>query len=117
MTRAVRVNATIDEDLLARVDAFAKTRYEDRSTAIRQLIDFALRELTQREATDAYRAGRVTLRELGRALGLDVWATHDLLATLGVPVAQGERSETASDLEELLGELRGSPPPRTAELS
>ena len=45
MSRAARVNATIDEELLRRVDAYARTHYEDRSTAIRQLLDFALREL------------------------------------------------------------------------
>lgn len=100
--RTVRVNATLHEDLLRRVDAFAESRYEDRSTALRQLIDFALRELTQREAVDAYKVGRVTLRELARALGLDVWATHDLLASLGVPVGQGGRGETSASLEALI---------------
>lgn len=100
--RTVRVNATLHEDLLRRVDAFAESRYEDRSTALRQLVDFALRELTQREAIEAYRTGRVTLRELARTLGLDVWATHDLLASQGVPVAQGGRGETRSGLESLL---------------
>lgn len=108
----VRVNATIDEELLRRVDAFAKCRYEDRSTAIRQLLDFALRRLSEREAIDAYTAGRVTLRELARTLGLDVWGAHDLLAAHGVPVAQGVRAESGSDLAALLAtmEIRvGSP--------
>lgn len=43
MSRAVRVNATMDQELLRRIDAFAASRYEDRSTAMRQLVDFALR--------------------------------------------------------------------------
>lgn len=30
MRRAVRVNATMDEDLLERVDAYAEDHYEDR---------------------------------------------------------------------------------------
>lgn len=106
MTRAIRVNATIDEELLRRVDAFAEARYEDRSTAIRQLVDFALRELSQREAADAYRGGRLTIREFARALGLDVWAAHDLLAALGVPVAQGARSESRAGLDELVKSLK-----------
>jgi len=96
------VNTTLDQELLARVDAFAQSRYEDRSTAVRQLLDFALRELTQREAIEAYRGGRVTLRELARALALDVWATHDLLAAAGVPVAQGTRAESRTGLDDLL---------------
>jgi hypothetical protein len=105
--RTVRVNATLHEDLLRRVDAFAASRYEDRSTALRQLIDFALRELTQREAVDAYKAGRLTLRELARALGLQIWPTHDLLASQGVAVAQGARTETRSSLEELIDSIEG----------
>lgn len=99
MTRAVRVNATMDEEILRRVDAFAASRYEDRSTALRQLVDFALRELAKREALEAYQAGRVSLRELARTLGLDVWGTHDLLASEGVAAAQGRREETRGDLE------------------
>lgn len=114
MSRSVRVNATLDEELLRRVDAFAASRYEDRSTAVRQLLDLALRELSQREAIDAYRAGRVTLRELARGLALDVWGAHDLLAGLGVAVAQGTRGESATGLEELMELLDdgpGRPPP------
>lgn len=102
MTRSVRVNATMDPSLLERVDHFAAQRYEDRSTAIRQLIDFALRELTKRDALESYRAGRLTLRELGRALALDGWAVHDLLSAEGVAVAQGDRRETKAALGALL---------------
>lgn len=105
MTRAVRVNATMSEELVRRVDAFAASRYEDRSTALRQLVDFALRELQKRDAVDAYRVGRITLREFARTLGLDVWSAHDLLRAEGVPIAQGERSETHAALEAALREL------------
>lgn len=105
MSRAVRVNATMDEELVRRVDAFASSRYEDRSTALRQLVDFALRELQKRDALDAYRAGRVTLREFARTLGLDIWRAHDLLRAEGVPVAQGERGETRAALEATLRDL------------
>lgn len=98
MGQAIRVNATMDEDLLRRVDAFAAARYEDRSTALRQLVAFALRELQKREAIEAFAAGRVTLREFGRGLGLDVWAAHDLLRAEGVAMGQGERGETRSAL-------------------
>ncbi len=109
MSRSVRVNATLDQELLRRVDAFAASRYEDRSTAVRQLLDLALRELSQREAIDAYRAGRVTLRELARVLALDVWGAHDLLAELGVAAAQGTRGESTAGLEELLELLDDDP--------
>lgn len=106
MGRSIRVNATMDEEILRRLDDFAARRYEDRSTALRQLVDFALRELAKQEATEAYVAGRITLRELARTLGLDVWAAHDLLASEGVAVAQGRREETAGDLADVLVDIR-----------
>ncbi len=103
MSRTVRINATLDEDLLARIDAFASARLEDRSTAIRQLVDQALRDLAKREAMRAYQGGRMTLREFARALRLDLWAAQDLLAAEGVAVAQGVRGETAAALADVLG--------------
>ncbi|MGH9041517.1 MAG: CopG family ribbon-helix-helix protein [Acidimicrobiia bacterium] len=102
MGETARVNATMDAELLARLDAFAARRFEDRSTAIRQLLDFALRELAKRDALEAYRAGRLTLRELGRALGLEPWATADLLNAEGVAAAQGSREETAAAMRSLI---------------
>lgn len=102
MSKTVRINATLDEDLLARIDAFAAARLEDRSTAIRQLVDQALRDLAKHDALRSYQAGRITLRELALALRLDVWAAQDLLAAEGVAVAQGGPGETASALAALL---------------
>ncbi|MGF1645626.1 MAG: hypothetical protein ACFCVF_01690 [Kineosporiaceae bacterium] len=107
MSRAVRVNATMDPALLRRVDAYAAQRYEDRSTALRQLVDFALRELQKRDAIESYRTGRVTLRDFARALGLDTWQAHDMLRSEGVAVARGDREETAPFLAEVLAEVRG----------
>ena len=114
MSDIARVNASLDRDLLDRVDAFASRHREDRSTAIRQLLDIALRELAKQDGLDAYRGGRLTLRELATMLGLGVWATHDLLSAEGVAVAQGTMSDTAVDSAALLAEmLAGSedPPP------
>lgn len=106
MAKAVRVNATMDDDLVARIDAYAARHLEDRSTAIRQLTDFALRELALRDALDAYRAGRVSLREFARSLGTDTWKAHDLLRANGVAVAQAERIETSADLEAVIRQLK-----------
>lgn len=57
MTETVRVNTTLDRELLSRIDAFARDRMEDRSTAIRQLVDLALRELARRCWRRTSRAG------------------------------------------------------------
>jgi len=109
-----RVNASLDRDLLERVDDYAARHREDRSTAIRQLLDIALRDLAKHDGLAAYRGGRLTLRELATMLGLDVWATHDLLSAEGVAVAQGTMAETAADADALLAEmlaLHSDPPP------
>ena len=58
-------------------------------------------EEARRDAIEAYRSGRVTLREFARALGLEVWPAHDLLAAEGVAIAQGDRGETKAALEAL----------------
>lgn len=99
MTETVRVNTTLTRALVERIDAFAAARFEDRSTAIRQLVDLALRELAKRDAIEAYRQGRLTLREFGTALGLDLWGAQDLLLAEGVAVGHGSRSETADALD------------------
>ena len=106
MKRTVRVNTTLDEDLLERIDAFARERRADRSTAIRQLVDIALRELSKHDALTAYRQGRITLREFADVLNLETWAAHDLLLAEGVAVAQGSRGDTSAALEALLGQAR-----------
>ncbi|MGH9158254.1 MAG: UPF0175 family protein [Acidimicrobiales bacterium] len=102
----VRINATIDRALLDRVDHFAHSHSEDRSTAIRQLLRVALRQLAKDEAVTAYRQQRMTIRQLAEALDLDVWAAHDLLASEGVAIAQGSRLETAADLDEVIRSSR-----------
>ncbi|MDP9399309.1 MAG: ribbon-helix-helix protein, CopG family [Actinomycetota bacterium] len=107
MSRTVRINATLDEDLLARIDAYAEKHREDRSTAIRQLVDLALRDLAKREALTAFTQGRLTLREFARVLRLDIWSAHDLLAAEGVAVGQGDRAETAEALDEALRQAGG----------
>lgn len=106
MSQAIRLNATMDEELLRRLDAYARDHYEDRSTALRQLVDFALRELRKRDAIMAYRSGRVTLREFAQALGLQTWAAHDLLRAEGVEVSQGDRVETKAALDSLVQHAR-----------
>ena len=61
----------MDEELVRRLDAFAESRYEDRSTALRQLVDFALREMHKREALEAYEAGRADRRLMVSTLRVD----------------------------------------------
>jgi hypothetical protein len=106
MRSTVRINAVLDSDLLQRLDEFARSRREDRSTALRQLVELGLRELAKRDAVDAYRRGHVTLREFASTLHLGIWEAHDLLAAEGVGAAQGLRSETVGTLNAVLTEGR-----------
>lgn len=119
MSDVVRINATLDRALLERLDRYAARNAEDRSTAIRQLLRLALRQLSKEDAIGAYRQGRVTLRQFAEALDLDIWGAHDLLTSEGVAIAQGSRQETAADLEALLRQARPRTPspkrPRTPE--
>ncbi|MGH2869783.1 MAG: hypothetical protein ACRDNK_19725, partial [Solirubrobacteraceae bacterium] len=105
------MNTTLDDDLLERIDTFASQRREDRSTAIRQLVDIALRELSKRDALDAYRKGRVTLREFASVLNIGIWAAHDLLLAEGVAVAQGSPTETSAAVQTLLSATAGGKRP------
>jgi hypothetical protein len=102
----VRVNTVMESDLLAAVDAYARERREDRSTAIRQLVAFALRETHTREALDQVKAGRMTLREFADSLDLDAWQAHDLLAAEGISTVALE--ETASALAGLVAKAGGT---------
>lgn len=61
--------------------------------------------MKKRDALEAYRQGRVPLREFSRALGLDAWGVHDLLRAEGVAVAQGGRAETSAALDAALGAI------------
>jgi hypothetical protein len=90
-----------------RIDAFAKERREDRSIAIRQLVDIGLRELSKRDALNAYSQGRLTLREFADALNLGVWAAHDFLLAEGVAIAQGTRGETRAATQSILRAVAG----------
>lgn len=108
MSNTVRIIATMDAELLARIDAYAAERDEDRSTALRQLADFALREHALRDALEAYRQGRVSLREFAAALAVDVWRAHDLLRAHRVAVAQGDRDGSRAGLVAMHEELEAS---------
>lgn len=111
MSQTVRINATMDEELVRRIDAYAEHHLEDRSTALRQLADFALREMALRSALAAYREGRVSLREFARTLGIDTWQAHDLLRAHDVAVAQGAREESTTGLAKVLAAVRPEQPP------
>ena len=82
--------------MLERIDSFAKKRYEDRSTAIRQLMSVGLRERNKREVVEAYRINRITLREAAELLSVDYWGVQDILAEEGIPISDLTEAEVES---------------------
>lgn len=88
MSKKVRINATIDRQLLTRLDEYSLRYQEDRSTAVRQLLAFALREKNKNKALQAYKAGRLTIRQCAELLGVDYYEMNDLLSEANIPIIE-----------------------------
>ncbi|MFQ5811728.1 MAG: UPF0175 family protein [Anaerolineae bacterium] len=84
--KMVRVNFTAPPELIERVDQFAEERLEDRSTAIRQLVQAGLKALLTDRVLAQFQRGGLTLREAAARLGVDLWEFQDLLRERGLPV-------------------------------
>lgn len=97
----VRVNVTLYRDMLKKIDSFAKKRYEDRSTAIRQLMSIGLRERSRKEVVEAYRDNRITLREAAKLLSVDYWEAQDILVEEGIPVSDLTEDEVESRMKKV----------------
>jgi len=79
--KRIKIRASFDPALLKRVDAYASKRYADRSSAIQQLVSFALREINKKEAVQAYREGRMTIRQCADMLGVDYFEINEILSS------------------------------------
>lgn len=104
MERKVRINTNLDPRVLKKVDAYASKRYIDRSAAIQQLLSIALREINKKAAVEAYREGRMTLRQCADMLGVDYFEFNEILNEQGVPVVH----EPGLDAEAISGQIRAS---------
>ena len=88
MQKKVKINATIDRQLLTRLDEYSLRYQEDRSTAVRQLLAFALREKNKNKALQAYKEGRLTIRQCAELLGVDYYEMNDLLSEANIPIIE-----------------------------
>ena len=88
MLKKVKINATIDPELLGRLDEYSLRSQEDRSTAIRQLLAFALREKNKTKALQANKEGRLTIRQCAELLGVDYYEMNDLLSEANIPIIE-----------------------------
>jgi len=97
--KLVRVNVTVPQELLERVEQFAQERLEDRSTAIRQLIMAGWKAMIAPQVIRQYERGVLTQRQAAARLGVDIWELRELLAQHGIPASGG--SPPQPDFERL----------------
>jgi len=81
-----RVNTTMPESLLRRVDLYSKLNYEDRATAIRQLVAEGLRVKLQQTVLEQFRKGKITIRQGAELLGVTYMEMDDLLRENNIPL-------------------------------
>ncbi len=81
-----RINIMLNRSLLKEVDKIAKTRFEDRSTAIRQLVARSIGEEKLNIAVQKFREGNTTLREAAARADLDYWEFQQELDKREIPV-------------------------------
>ena len=65
-----RVNTTMPESLLRKVDLDSELNLEDRATAIRQLVAEGLRVKLEKTVLERYRERSMTLRQAAAMLGI-----------------------------------------------
>ena len=99
--RMMRVNATLNHELVKKIDAFAHQQLEDRSTAIRQLVAKGLWMEKEEQILRGYQHGRFTLREVGELMGIGYWEVQDLLQRRGVPIQDLAEVEVQSRIKKL----------------
>ena len=89
----VTINTELTKDILKELDSYAKRHYEDRSTAIRQLLAAILKELSTKETIDEFRNNKLTVREVAQRLGVSYWEAQTILIEAGVPIQKMTQEE------------------------
>src|SRR5713226_4351463 len=101
-----RINTTMPESLLNKVDLYSKLNLEDRATAIRQLVAEGLHVKLQQTVLERYRKGKITIREGAELLGISYLEMDELLRENRVPLVD--------DISLLLERRSRRPAPRSA---
>ena len=81
-----RVNTTMPESLLQKVDLYSRLNLEDRATAIRQLVAEGLRVKLQQTVLEQYRRAKITIREGADLLGITYLEMDELLGEHRIPL-------------------------------
>jgi hypothetical protein len=92
MNSVRRVNTTMPESLLRKVDLYSELNLEDRATAIRQLVAEGLRVKLQETVLERYRKSQITLRQGAELLGITYLEMNQLLREAHIPLARDARA-------------------------
>ncbi len=87
MEGMVRINTTMNPELLKRVDFYAEQKLEDRSTAIRQLIAEGLKAELKAKVLNSLRDAKLTIREAAQLLGAEYWEIQQMIEEEGILAA------------------------------
>ncbi len=82
----IRINTTLTKDILEELDSYAKQHQENRSTAIRQLLSVALKEISKNTIINNYKNNKITLRQAAEQLGVTYWELMDILIDEGISI-------------------------------
>ncbi|NWG12891.1 MAG: UPF0175 family protein [Acidobacteria bacterium] len=86
-----RVNTTMPESLLRKVDLYSELNLEDRATAIRQLVAEGLRVKLEKTVLERYRERSMTLRQAADLLGITYPEMDELLRRNQIPLVEEPR--------------------------
>jgi len=81
-----RVNTTMPESLLRKVDLYSRLNLEDRATAIRQLVAEGLRLKLEKSVLERYRERIITLRQAAEMLGITYLEMDEVLRRNQIPL-------------------------------
>ena len=81
-----RVNTTMPESLLRKVDLYSRLNLEDRATAIRQLVAEGLRLKLEKSVLERYRERTITLRQAAEMLGITYLGMDEVLRRNQIPL-------------------------------
>ncbi len=86
MEKKIKINTEFDPVLLKKLDAYAAKKYLDRSSALQHLVSVALREIYKKEAVQAYREGRMTIRQCAEMLGVGYFEMNEILQSENIDI-------------------------------
>ncbi len=93
MTETVRINATLNKELLEKIDFYAEEKMENRSTAIRQLISEGLKQKLLDKVIEKIREHKMTIRQGAELLDIEYWELQEILKEKNTAIIDSTEKE------------------------